>query len=132
MRTRFPLIVVVVGLLAGLSTPQAFADLVTVDFEDKSLPPDSFYNGSDGAGGFTSRGAFFNNSYNATFAVWSGWSYSNINDTSPPAMPNLDYLKQYDAITGTGVGGSGIYGVAFNFSPGDAYINLPAGSSPLS
>ncbi len=30
-----------------------------IDFEDLTLSPNSFYNGSDGAGGFTSRGAFF-------------------------------------------------------------------------
>ncbi|MFT3883069.1 MAG: DUF4465 domain-containing protein [Gemmatales bacterium] len=97
----------------------------TIDFEDKSLPPNSFYNGSDNAGGFTTRGAFFNNSYGGGF--WSGWSYSNTSDTTTPGFGN-----QYSAITGAGVGGSGIYGVAFNFASGASYINLPNGNQPLS
>lgn len=97
----------------------------TIDFEDKTLPPNSFYNGSDNAGGFTSRGAFFNNSYGGGF--WSGWAYSNTSDTTTPGFGN-----QYSAITGAGVGGSGIYGVSYNFSSGASYINLPIATQPLS
>jgi hypothetical protein len=109
-----------------LFTVNLFAQgTVTVDFEDKTLPPNSFYNGSDSAGGFSSRGAFFNNSYGGGF--WSGWSYSNISDTTTPGFGN-----QYSAITGSGVGGSGIYGVAFNFASGASYINLPTPTQPLS
>ncbi|HQR05851.1 MAG TPA: DUF4465 domain-containing protein [Gemmatales bacterium] len=98
---------------------------MTIDFEDKTLPPNSFYNGSDNAGGFTSRGAFFNNSYGGGF--WSGWSYSNTSDTTMPGFGN-----QYSAITGAGVGGGGIYGVAFNYASGASYINLPTVTQPLS
>lgn len=97
----------------------------TVDLEDKTLPANSFYNGSDNAGGFSSRGAFFNNSYGGGF--WSGWSYSNTSDTTTPG-----YGNQYSAITGAGVGGGGIYGIAFNYASGVSYINLPSGSSPIS
>ena len=110
-----------------LLAAQTYAQTSTIDFEDKSLAPNSFYNGSDLAGGFTSGGAFFNNSYSPAFGAWSGWSYSNVNDTTTSGFGN-----QYAAFPGTGVGGAGIYGVAFNFSPGDARITLPAGSLPLS
>jgi hypothetical protein len=103
------------------------AEQVAIDFEDLTLSPNSFYNGADGAGGFTSRGAFFSNSYNATYQSWSGWSYSNTTDTTTPGFTN-----QYSAITGSGVGGSGNYAVAFTFTPGDAYIELPAGKTPKS
>ena len=41
-----------------------------VDFEDLPLTPESFYNGADEAGGFTSGGAFFNN----TFTVGKGFT----------------------------------------------------------
>ena len=99
-----------------------------IDFEDLTLSPNSFYNGSDGAGGFTSRGAFFSNSYNPTYQSWSGWSYSNTTDTTTPGFTN-----QYSAITGGGFDGpNSNYGVAFTFNPGDAYINLPTGKTPKS
>src|SRR5208283_4380952 len=54
--------------LAGTSRGQT----VTVDFQDLSLGPNSYWNGSDGSGGFTSRGAHFNNSYDTTYGDWSG------------------------------------------------------------
>jgi hypothetical protein len=99
-----------------------------IDFEDLTLSPNSFYNGSDNAGGFTSRGAFFPNSYNSTYQSWSGWSYSNTTDTTTPGFTN-----QYSAITGSGFDGpNSNYAVAFTFNPGDAYINLPTGTTPKS
>lgn len=98
-----------------------------VDFEDLILTPESFYNGSDGAGGFTSQGAFFNNSFNPTFNSWSGWSYSNTTDTTTPG-----FLNQFSAITGSGFGGSSNYGVAFTFDPGSSFINLPNGKTTKS
>lgn len=107
--------------------PPTKAQRVVVNFEDLTLAPNSFYNGSDGAGGFTSRCAFFNNSYNPTFDSWSGWSYSNTTDTTTPGVPN-----QYSAYTGGGFRNSENYGVAFTFNPGDAYINLPKGFTPKS
>lgn len=100
---------------------------VVVDFADKSLPANSFYNGSDLAGGFTSAGAFFNNSYNTRFGSWSGWSYSTATDTT-----TFNFRNQYSAITGAGVGGSGTYGVAFDFAPNASFINLPGGMSAAS
>jgi hypothetical protein len=134
MPRHLALFVLVATWLGGHTPDPAAAALITVDFEDKSLSPNSFYNGSDRAGGFTSRGALFNNDYitttlndGTTVDAWLGWSYSNVNNTTAP-----DFTNQYAAITGTGVGGSGIYGVAFDFSPNDSYINLPDGMSPVS
>ncbi len=94
----------------------------------------SYDNGYDLAGGFTSKGAFFNNSYgyNATFNYdyWSGWSYSNVSDpTKSLSSIGSDYLHEYAAIPGSAPGGSGIYGVSYGSG---AYINLPAGTSPVS
>jgi Domain of unknown function (DUF4465)/PEP-CTERM motif len=113
-----------------LLASQTSAQTTTINFEDKSLPPDSFYNGSDLAGGFTSGGAFFNNSYSPAFGAWSGWSYSNIKDVTTAGFGNQ--YAAYALPGGGGVGGAGNFGVAFNFSPGDARITLPAGSLPLS
>ncbi|UCC32781.1 MAG: DUF4465 domain-containing protein [Phycisphaerales bacterium] len=92
---------------------------VLVDLEDLSLEPNSFYNGSDGAGGFTSRGAFFNNTF-TDFVAWSGWSYSNMTDAATPGFEN-----QYSAIAGGGADGSGNYAVAFAAAPGHATVTLP-------
>ncbi len=92
-----------------------------VDFEDLSLAPNSFQNGSNGLGGFVSRGASFNNSYDPAFGDWSGWSYTNVNYTNTALYPNYpndpDYTYQYGAYVGSGVGGSGNYGVAFCSDP---------------
>jgi hypothetical protein len=114
------------GLFLGASR-SALAD--TVDFEDLTLAPESFYNGSDGAGGFISQGAFFNNSYNPQFGSWSGWSYSNQTDVTTSG-----FMNQYSAYNLPDGGGdsSANYGVAFTFQFGDAYVLLPDGTTPAS
>src|SRR5690554_4768429 len=83
----------------------------TVDFEDLSLPAavDTFYNGSDEAGGFTSGGVTFGNAYNTEWGSWSGFSYSNITDNTTAGFAN-----QYSAIPGVGVNSSENYAVYTN------------------
>lgn len=107
-----------VCLTVALCGHAARADIVCT-FEDRPLPPNSFYNGSDLAGGFNSGGSFFNNDYSVAWSAWQGWSVSNLTDTTTPG-----YGNQYSAYAGGGYGGGGNYGVAFSFFPGDAYINL--------
>lgn len=130
MQGRLTTFVATILLFGGVAAHQASADF-TVGFEDISLPPNSFDNGSNGAGGFTSEGAFFNNTHvidpKSGLLFWSGWSLSNVNNTTTPGFGN-----QYAAITGTGVGGGGNYAVAFDSNPNDAYINLPDGTNPVS
>jgi hypothetical protein len=111
-----------------LAAKPATAQIV-IDFEDLKLPKDSFYDGSDGAGGFVSQGAFFNNEYNPTFMSWKGWSYSNRRDVTTPGFRN-----QYSAYHLPDGGGddSPNFGVAFNFSVGDAVVALPPGTRPES
>lgn len=104
-----------VALLLG---PVAFAGIsrgqTVVNFGDLSLPsPDSYWSGSDGSGGFTSSGAYFNNSYDMLYGAWSGWAYSNVNDTTTPGYDN-----QYAAFAGTAPAGSGNYAVAYVGDPG--------------
>jgi hypothetical protein len=118
------------ALVAAILVPATLlAQTTTVDFEDLSLPgPNTFYNGSDLAGGFISRGVFFNNSYNSVFQSWSGWSYSNVVDVTTPG-----FINQYAAyhLPSGGGDGSPKYGVAYNFSVGDARVLLPSGHRPL-
>jgi len=78
------------------------------DFEDLALSPESFYNGADGAGGFSSGGAFFSNNYNSDWNSWDGFAYSNVTDNQTPG-----YGNQYSAITGQGVDGSSNYAVGY-------------------
>jgi hypothetical protein len=105
------------------------AQPIVIDFEDLQLDPESYWNGSDGSGGFVSRGAFFNNKYNSMFDSWSGWSYSNVTDVNTGGFGN-----QYSAYNLPNGGGDGApnYGVAYNFNVGDAMVYLPAGTAPLS
>ena len=80
---------------------------VAADFDDLTLAPDSYWNGSDGTGDFTSGLGTFNNNYNSAWGSWDGWSYSNKSDTTTPG-----YGNQYSAYTGVAQSGS-IYGVAY-------------------
>src|SRR5262245_47014451 len=106
---------------------------VTADFQDLSLPgPNSAYYGQDNAGGFTSRGVFFNNSYTdfgGGFFAWQGFAYSNYTDTTTAGFTN-----QFSAYHLPGGGGdaSTQYGVGFAFARGDAAIVLPGGFRSLS
>lgn len=83
---------------------------VLTDFSELSLPPESFWNGSDGSGGFYSGLMFFSNDYNQDWHFWSGWAYSNQSDTTTPG-----WLNQYSAFTGSAHqdSQSDIYAVAY-------------------
>ncbi|MCL5282416.1 MAG: DUF4465 domain-containing protein [Planctomycetes bacterium] len=79
-----------------------------VTFDELPLAPDSYWNGADGAGGFTNGEVRFANHYNADWAFWDGFAYSNRSD------PNLaDLPAQYNAIAGGGQAGSANYAVAY-------------------
>jgi hypothetical protein len=78
-------------------------------FDDLSLGPGSYWNGSDGSGGFSSGSAYFSNNYNATYMSWDGFAYSNISDTT-----SSGWTAQYNAITGGGQGGSVNYAIGFD------------------
>jgi hypothetical protein len=80
----------------------------TATFEDLPLAAETFYNGSDSAGGFTSGGLRFDNNYDTMFYSWDSFAYSNITDNTTPGWGN-----QYSAITGGGVAGSSTYGVGY-------------------
>lgn len=97
--------------LAGLIGILATAGAVNGDianFDDLSLPGESYWNGSDGSGGFVSGTAHFNNNYDATYGSWDGFSYSNITDTLTDGMAG-----QFNAITGGGQDGSANYSVGY-------------------
>ncbi len=80
----------------------------TSTFEEFSLNSESFLNGSDENGGFTSGNIFLPNSYNTNYQSWSGWSISNTTDVTTPG-----YLNQYSSITGGGAENSETFAAAF-------------------
>jgi len=80
----------------------------TSTFDDLSLPADSYWNGFDGSGGFTSGVAQYNNYAVPDWSYWEGFAYSNLTDTTTGGLAG-----QYSAIAGGGAGGSVNYGVGF-------------------
>ncbi len=90
-------------------------------FEDLPLAAGSYWNGSDGSGGFASGAAHFNNNYDTMYGSWDGFSYSNITDTTAEG-----WTAQYNAITGSGQGGSAKYGVGYVGWAGPPTITLDA------
>ncbi len=78
------------------------------DFEDLSLPAESYWDGSDLSGGFTSGLAWYPNNYNPTYLSWYGFAYSNRTDTHSTGMAG-----QYTAMAGSGAGGSANYAVSY-------------------
>ncbi|MBW2037196.1 MAG: DUF4465 domain-containing protein [Deltaproteobacteria bacterium] len=93
-----------------------FTSAATVDFEDLQLDSESYWNGADESGKFTSCEASFNNNYDAQWGSWNGFSYSNITDTETSGMDG-----QYNAIAGSGQ-------VSSNYAV--AYYSAWAESSP--
>lgn len=80
----------------------------SANFENISLAPNSYYNGSDFASGFKSGDFYFQNSYDSSFGgFWSGFSVSNVKDDSTKG-----FMNQYSAITGSGLNSEN-YGVFY-------------------
>ncbi|MDD5328113.1 MAG: DUF4465 domain-containing protein [Phycisphaerae bacterium] len=97
--------------LMSLVLAFAFAGVAGADiagFDDLSLSPESYWNGSDQSGDFASGGTYFNNNYNSTYGSWDGFAYSNITDTASSGL-----TAQYNAITGVGQNGSANYGISY-------------------
>jgi hypothetical protein len=86
-------------------------------FESLTLAPNSYWDGSDLSGGFANGNAYFVNDYDTTFFAWSGFTYSNMKDSTTPGWAN-----QYSAITASGYNGSSNYAVADEY--GNAKVLL--------
>ena len=86
----------------------SFASAEIADFDDLYLEPESYWNGADSSGGFTSGSVYFDNYYNETYGSWAGFAYSNITDTVSSGWP-----AQYNTIAGSGQAGSPNYAVAY-------------------
>jgi hypothetical protein len=116
---KFKILICLIIALTAANT--AAGDVI--DFEDLELPVESYWNGEDGSGGFTSGSAHFANNYNADWDSWDGFSYSNITDTTAAGPAG-----QYAAVAGAGQGGSANYAVAYVGweSPPNVTLSEPA------
>ena len=112
------------GIALAVFALDSPATALTATFDDAAallgLGPESFYDGSDLAGGFASGGATFTNEYEPTFGSWRGFSVSNTTDTTTPGFTN-----QYSAFPGGGALGSAAYGVSFSFEPSTVLFPTP-------
>lgn len=110
--------------LALLSLPLLFTacesdsnkTTVLVDFEDVTLK-NGIWNGSDGSGMFTSNTVSFKNSYNATWASWTGFAASSKVDTKTGGYDN-----QYSVMAGSGANNSAQFALAYD----SASIEIPS------
>ncbi len=100
---------------------------IVVDFEEFNLPAESFLNGDDDSGGFTSGSIFLPNDYNAAFMSWSGWAISNTTDVTTSG-----FMNQYSAITGSGFNGSSHYAVTYAFGNNNMILRGSAAGQPVS
>lgn len=97
-------------------------DFEEAGFDDLTLSPNSFWNGSDLSGGFVSGPLNFPNDYNESWASWSGWAYSNMSDDS-----TAGFLNQYSAITAEGFNAAASEGV--NYGVGYIPIDFITGEN---
>jgi len=109
----------------GMNTPAYFAmDTLNTsgDLENLTLTTESYWNGSDLEGAYTATDEFssgiatYNNFYEhktewGGYNSWGGFAYSNITDT---VADELD--GEYNAITGSGHGGSSNYVIGYENS----------------
>lgn len=77
-------------------------------FENITLAPDSYWNGSDLSGGFVSGNARFNNYYDTTFFYWGGFSLSNTTDDT-----TAGYANEFSAYAASGVYNSANYATVY-------------------
>ena len=104
---RLRLIIVSMSLFQLVSA-KLYAQTVS-DFENLTLPAESFFNGSSQQGGtnFIAGNATFPNFFDPSFQYWlSGWAYSNVADSSTAGFGNM-----YACASLTGYNGSGIYAI---------------------
>ncbi len=80
----------------------------TADFENFSMSSESFLNGEDGSGGFTSGNIWLPNLYEDVWGSWSGWAISSTTDEATPG-----FMNQYSAMGGGGAESTAQYAVAY-------------------
>lgn len=117
----------VLALLAAAASARAAGTFVAT-FDGLPVPASGYDNGgpATNSAGFTDGSVHFGNNYSSDFGgFWSGFAVSHVNNPATAGFGN-----QYAAITGTGAGGAGNYAVYY--SDPSTFIDLPAGTRPVS
>jgi hypothetical protein len=112
-------------LCALFISSQIFCQTIST-FENLTLASDTFWDGSDLSGGFGSGNAYFVNDYNTSFFSWSGFTYSNMQDSTTPGYDN-----QYSAITAGGYSGSSNYAIADEYGNAKILLTGNAAGKPV-
>ncbi len=99
---------------------------VVADIENISLEAESFLNGADGSGGYTSGNVAFQTTYDTTFSSWGGWAMSNVTD-----VQTVGFTNQYSAITGGGYDGSNNFAISNTFSPSKIILQNESAGAPI-
>ena len=102
------------AIISTTSFAQNFAD-----FEDLGLAAESYWNGADGSGSFTSGDYTFVNNFTdwgEYGTSWDGFAYSTMTSTTYASLDD-----QYNCCVGHGANGSQTYAVVYC----NAYSNLP-------
>lgn len=97
-------------LLSGLLAAGLYVNAQTVSTIDNlSLTVNSFWNGSDLTGGFTSGNLYFPNFYDTSWGYWlGGWAYSNQTDTT---LQTSSITQQFYSRAGGGFNSSANFAV---------------------
>jgi hypothetical protein len=106
---------VILAVSALSSTAQ-----ISSDFENLSLPENSYWNGSDDSKSFESGEARFLNSYNPKWASWSGFAYSNKKDKTSTGLE-----AQFSSYAGGAHNNSNNYAIAYLDFYSDALVWKP-------
>ena len=114
--SKFILSMLVLGVAFTSCTSVEDVQLTLVDFENVTLNSDSIWNGSDLSGSFVSGNSTFKNSYNASWASWTGFACSSKKDVATPG-----YGNQYSVIAGSGAFKSRKFAIAYD----SAAISIP-------
>lgn len=91
--------------------PQTGKAQTVATFENLTLKPDTFWNGSTQSFGasFRSGHALFTNYYDTAYGgYWSGWAYSDMKDST-----TAGYTNEYSSRSASGYNGSANYAVAY-------------------
>jgi hypothetical protein len=88
-------------LVAAISFSSLVSAQMVADFENFTLTPESYNNGSAGNGSFIDESLEFYNFYDAGWMSWNGFSISNITDNITAGWGN-----QYSAYPGSGANSS--------------------------
>jgi hypothetical protein len=100
------------------------AQALVATYDDLTLASDSYWNGSDLSGGFSSGSIYHPNYYDYSYGpYWEKFAYSNQTDTSRIGTDG-QFVAYSNAGNGGGYNGSSYFAIGYNGFYGETYINV--------